>query len=319
VLSDADASGATGSLDGCADAGGATSTITVSTGADLSAALLSATAGDVIVLEPGTYSGSFSTTASGTEQAPIVLCGTREAILDGGDVSSGYTLHLDGAAHWVLQGFTVTGGQKGVMLDGATFNTLSDLAVTNTGDEAVHFRATSTDNLIENSEISDTGKRTPKYGEGVYIGTAESNWCDISGCEPDRSDRNRIVGNTITGTTAESIDVKEGTSGGDISGNTFDGAGLVDTDSFLDIKGSNWTITGNTGKTSPVDGAQVHAIDEAPGSGNVFSGNSFAIGADGYAINVVGDARDLNNRVLCSNTVLGGAATRVSNVDCSAS
>jgi hypothetical protein len=312
--SSADPSGPTDTTTGVA--AGCESGTTVSTGADLSDALLTATPGDVILLEPGTYSGSFSTTASGTAQDPIVLCGTRDAILDGGDVSSGYTLHLDGAAHWLLQGFTVTGGQKGVMLDSATFNTLSDLAVGNTGDEAVHFRANSTDNLIENSTISDTGQRTPKYGEGVYIGTAESNWCDVTDCEPDHSDRNRIVGNTISRTSSESIDVKEGTSGGEISGNTFDGAGLIDTDSLLDIKGSNWTISANTGSGSPVDGAQVHAIDEAPGSGNVFSANSFSIGTDGYAINVVGDARDLNNRVLCSNSVVGGSASRVSNEPC---
>ena len=40
----------------------------------------------------------------------------------------------------------------------------------------------------------------------------------ITDCEPDRSDRNVVAGNTISDTTAESIDIKEGTTGGTVVG-----------------------------------------------------------------------------------------------------
>ena len=39
-------------------------------------------------------------------------------MIDGGDVEGGYAFHLDGARHWRLVGFTVSGGQKGVVADG---------------------------------------------------------------------------------------------------------------------------------------------------------------------------------------------------------
>ena len=296
----------------------------VATADELVDAAASAAAGTVIVLAAGTYSGEFTLTGSGEETNGITLCGPREAVLDGGSTGDGYTLHLQDARFWTLSGFSVTGGQKGVMLDGSSNNTISGLRISDVGDEALHLRAHSTGNLLENNEISTTGLNSAAFGEGIYIGSAQSNWCSYTGCEPDRSDNNRIIGNTISATTSENIDVKEGTSGGEIRGNTFDGAGATDADSLIDIKGTNWVIADNTGIHSPVDGAQVHVITELPGSGNTFTGNTFTVAADGVAINVVGAARDANNRVACSNTVISdgspgnaaGAAARLSNLPC---
>ena len=296
----------------------------VASAGELVDAAASATAGTVIVLAAGNYSGEFSLTASGDEANRITLCGPRDAVLDGGDTGNGYTLHLQAASYWTLAGFSVSGGQKGVMLDGSSNNTISGLRISNVGDEALHLRAHSTDNLLENNEISTTGLNSAAFGEGIYIGSAQSNWCSYTGCEPDRSDNNRIIGNTISATTSENIDIKEGTSGGEIRGNTFDGAGATDADSLIDVKGTDWVVADNIGTHSPMDGAQVHVIKELPGSGNTFTGNTFSVAAGGLAINVVGDARDANNRVACSNAVISdgtvgtaaGAAARLSNLQC---
>jgi hypothetical protein len=76
--------------------------------------------------------------------------------------------------------------------------------------------------------VRETGRRKPKFGEGIYVGTARSNWCHISACRPDRSDRNVVEGNDIAGTTAESVDVKEGTSDGVVRGNRFDGSSMTE-------------------------------------------------------------------------------------------
>ncbi|GAA2231044.1 right-handed parallel beta-helix repeat-containing protein [Herbiconiux moechotypicola] len=288
-----------------APASGATSTV-VSTGAELTRALAAARPGSVIALADGRYEGTFTATAQGTADDPILLCAVGTgAVLEGGEVDSGYTLHLDGAAHWVLQGFAVRGGQKGVMLDATTDTVLRGLTVSGTGDEAVHFRAGSGDNLLIGSTISDTGLREERFGEGVYVGSAESNWCDVSACEPDRSDRNRVVGNVIASTSAESIDVKEGTTGGEIRGNQLDGTGMSAADSLLDVKGSGWRVTGNEGTGAPVDGAQVHVIVDGWGAGNEFSANTFALrDPDGFAVKLSGDALGAGNAVSCDNVAL---------------
>ncbi|HWR85709.1 MAG TPA: right-handed parallel beta-helix repeat-containing protein [Rhodoglobus sp.] len=291
-------------------------TVTVDDPDGLQRALDDAAPGDRIQLLPGIYSGNFVATVSGTPDSPIVLCGPAESVLDGGDVEDGYVLHLDGAQYWHLQGFTVTNGQKGVMADGTVGSVIEGLTVTRIGDEAIHLRRFSTDNLVTGNRVSDTGLRREKFGEGIYVGTAESNWCDISDCRPDTSDRNVIEGNTISAVTAEAIDVKEGTSFGIVRGNTFDGSGMVEdgADSWVDIKGSDWLITGNTGRHSLLDGFQTHEIgDGGWGTRNTFSGNTAEVNGPGFGYSLT-PVRD--NVVTCDNTA-SNAGEGFSNVDCS--
>lgn len=81
---------------------------------DLQNALDAAQPGSAIRLADTTYAGHFTITVSGSDGAPITLCGSAAAVIDGGPNDSGYALHLDGASHWVVRGFTVTGAAKGV-------------------------------------------------------------------------------------------------------------------------------------------------------------------------------------------------------------
>ncbi|WP_368497091.1 hypothetical protein [Herbiconiux sp. A18JL235] len=302
-----------------------TGAIVVSTADELVEALRDASAGDRIVLADGRFAGTFTASAQGTADDPITLCGSADAVLDGGSTDTGYTLHLDDASRWVVAGFTVTGGQKGVMLDGSSHNELRSLTVSGTGDEAVHFRSGSSDNVLADSVIDRTGLREPRFGEGVYIGSARSNWCDLTDCEPDASDRNRVTGTTVSGTTAEPIDVKEGTTGGELSGNVLDGSSVTDADSLIDVKGSGWVVSDNRGTAAPGDGAQVHVIDGLGGAGTVFTANRFAVPAGGVAVRLVGDARTAatasgaRNRVGCDNVAeIDGVdePDAVSNVAC---
>lgn len=288
-------------------------TVRVADAEQLQAALDDAGPGTVIGLEPGVYEGEFATSSSGSADRPARLCGPADAVLDGDDQRGGYVLHLDGAQHWVLAGFTVRNGQKGVMADGTTGTTISGLTVYGIGDEAIHLRGHSTDNLVAANTISDTGRRKPKFGEGVYIGTATSNWCDVTDCRPDRSDGNRVVGNVIYATTAEAVDLKEGTTGGVVEGNQFDGSGLVEADSWLDAKGNDWRIVGNEGRRTPLDGFQTHDVEDGWGTGNVFAGNTGSLDDDeGFLVAL----RPVNENVVeCSNRVTGGTG-ELSNVDC---
>ena len=295
----------------CAAAAGV---VEVADAVALEAALEEAQPGQVIRLAAGTYEGNFIAQTAATPDAPIVLCGSRDAVIDGGAIDGDYALHLQRASSWHLLGFTVTGGNKGVMVDSGTGHRIEGLLVTSMGDEAIHLRTNSSDNAVVGNTVRDTGLRKPKFGEGIYVGSAESNWCRQTGCQPDRSDRNLIEGNDIAGTTAEAVDIKEGTTGGILRSNTFDGSAMVDTDSWVDVKGNDWLIVGNNGTTSPTDGFQVHDVADGWGLGNVFADNR-AAGFTELVVNAAGN-RGLraSTTVGCDNTGDGG--TGLSNVPC---
>ncbi|MEO3973557.1 right-handed parallel beta-helix repeat-containing protein [Streptomyces sp. CAU 1734] len=290
-----------------------TASVTVSDARALKEALAGAAPGDSIRLSDGVYEGRFVATAAGTAEKPVFLCGGAGAVIDGGGIKGGYALHLNGAAHWRLIGFTVTNGQKGVMADKVQGTVIQGLTVERIGDEAIHLRNFSSGNVIRENTIRATGLRKPKFGEGVYIGTAKSNWCTVSDCKPDNSNDNDIIDNDITGTTAEAVDIKEGTTGGKIVGNSFDGAKLSGShnDSWVDIKGNGWLIQGNTGRNSREDGFQTHEIVKGWGTGNTFKGNTAIVDGPGWGFRLTSDG----NKVTCDNKVTD-AAKGLANVDC---
>jgi hypothetical protein len=289
-------------------------TVEVTSAADLIRALAAARPGDWIRLAPGRYTGRFESSASGTASAGIVVCGPRTAILDGGGIDAGYGFHLT-SDQWTLSGFTITGSQKGVVLDGASHDVLRDLEIFGLGDEGVHFRAFSSDNLLENSVIHDVGLLDPHNGEGVYVGSAKSHWGEFSGGRPDATDRNRIQGNTIgPNTTAESVDIKEGTTGTMLEANTFDGSGMTAADSWVDAKGNDAVIDANTGRNSPLDGFQTHRITKGWGLRNRFTANVVGAGVPGLGFRIDVDAK--GNVVTCDN-VMGPDPGRLANIPCS--
>ncbi len=314
-------------------------TVAVSTAAQLKSALSVAKPGDIITMADGTYSGQFVATASGTVTAPITLKGTRSAIIDGGSLSSGYTLHLgtrnstSKVSYWRLEGFSLTGGQKGIMLDNVQHSVIDNVGVHDIGHEGIHLRNHSSDNAVSNSTVTKTGRSTQAYGEGIYIGSAHSNWGANSQGKPDRSDRNRIINNSISQTAAENVDIKEGTFDGILSGNKLDGTGMcADTskscnfaDSLVDVKGSRWLVEGNTGSnmrvtwnsgTAENDAMQNHRISQASaeqsGLNNTFRANTITNVA-GYGFNI--QSNSTGTAVRCDNTVDSGAKG-LSNVAC---
>ena len=294
-------------------------TVSVSTANQLRTALADAQPGDRIVLADGTYQGVFKALNNGTASQPIVLEGSANAILKGNGVASGYNLNLLGD-YWVLRGFTATTAQKGIVLDGANHNLLEGLTVKNIGMEAIHFRAFSSYNTVQNSAITDTGVSNASYGEGVYIGSAHSNWGSISGGQPDKSDYNRVLNNKIgPNVRAEHVDIKEGTTGGEVSGNTFDGTGLSGenaADSWVDAKGNNYRITHNRGTYSLLDGFQTHIAVAGWGNGNIFSGNTADVRASGYGfrIQLSGSAGTSTGNVVHQNNTVLNASLGAANI-----
>jgi hypothetical protein len=284
---------------------------------ELRSALAHAGPGDTILLEPGLYQGDFGASRSGSAHAPITLCGSRGAVLDGTTITTGYTFYLDHASWWRVEGFTVEGGQKGVVTDGASHDLLYGLYVHSTGDEAIHLREFSSHNTVSHCVIRDTGLLVPFYGEGIYVGSAHKNWCRYTGCQPDASNDNLIEDNSIADTTAENIDIKEGTTGGQIIGNRFDGTGMVASaaTAWVNVKGNDWTIEDNTGANSIKDGFQVHQVYPGWGIGNVFIGNHADVNGPGYGIFV--QNKRLETVVGCDNEV-ANAGRGFSTISCSA-
>ncbi|RSD09493.1 hemagglutinin protein [Amycolatopsis eburnea] len=308
-------------------------TVNVSTAAQLQAALANAAPGQAIKLAPGTYRGSFITTKPGTAAKPITLSGPANAVLinDGpsGDAPGcpaptpgwdpGYGLWLSGAPYWNLTGFTVQESKKGIVVDASPHTTIDGVTVHHIDEEAIHFRRSSADSVLKNSTITYTGLVQPGYGEGVYLGSANSNWgCHGNSGGVDRGDRIQVLGNHIGPfVAAEPIDVKEGTFDGVIRGNTFDGRGISgenSADSWIDVKGIGYTIEDNTGTFAApgtfANGYENHNTSTSPsfdnGCGNVWRNNKSDLGGAGaYAIKIssVSKCAAHPNVVYASNTV----------------
>ena len=295
--------------------------VEVSDTQSLTDALSAAQPGDAIQLADGTYVGQFKLTASGTADAPITLRGSRAAVIDGEGVRKGRTVELTGS-YWRLEGFTVTNGQKGVMALGTQHTVIDGLLVYNIGDEAIHLRDNSSDNIVRNCEVHDTGKRRPGFGEAIYVGQAVSNWTDK---QPDRSDRNQILNNHLgPNIAAEHVDIKEGTTGGEVRGNVFDGQGQTGEnsgESWVNAKGNDWVIADNEGVGAFASGYKTRVQVDGWGCGNVFRGNKGAvdpvIGDDpGWAFDIhsKNGGCEGHENVVCDDNAVKGPGGQDSNI-----
>ncbi|MDB5799749.1 MAG: hypothetical protein JWL63_688 [Rhodocyclales bacterium] len=278
--------------------------INVTNAAELVSALAAVNPGETIQLAAGTYVGTFVANRTGTVSQPITLKGPSTAILQNDAATSKhYGLYMSAVNYWVVDGFTVTNSQKGIVTDQSNFNILKNLTVHDVQDEGVHFRQSSSDNIIQNSTIYNTGLVQPDFGEGVYLGSAKSNWASIMGNAntPDPSHRNTVLNNTIgPNVSAEGIDVKEGTNSGLIKGNTFIATGISGQnsgDSVIDMKGDNYTVDGNIVTNTPTGPSNCAQGDPARDTKNCFK--------DGFQIhlNTVNSISYGNNNTFSHNTI----------------
>jgi hypothetical protein len=304
--------------------------IDVGTAAQLSAAIAAVRPGQTIRLAAGTYNGAFLARTAGTASAPITLTGPASAVLtnpaaEGSPAGScsvpttgfdpGYGLWLYQAPYWRLTGFTINTAVKGIIIDNSAHVSVDGVTVQNINAEGVHFRSSSPDGVIQNSTIRDTGKVQPEYGEGIYLGSANSNWsCYGNTGGVDASDRVQVLNNHVgPNVAAEHVDVKEGTVGGVIRGNTWNGQGIAgqnSADSWLDVKGSNYLIENNTGTFSTpgvfANGYETHNPTTGSGCGNMWRNNRSDLGGVGaWAIDVTSTSKCAGNLnvVYASNTV----------------
>jgi hypothetical protein len=276
----------------------------------LAAALQNAQPGDFIHMADGTYTGNFSSTISGTPERRITLCGSRSAVIQTGSTSTlGFALRVR-ASYWTVTGFTVTNAQQGVAVEGGRHDDIQNLAVHGIGQEAIKLFKLSSYNTVRNNRIYNTGVWYPEWGEGVYVGSYYGHWSANSGGQPDASDYNQVLDNVFgPDVRAEHIDVKEGTTGGLVQGNSFNGMGMVQSqtwvDSWVEIKGNAWTVRGNTGSLAIRDGFQAYQVYAGWGLNNTFESNVADVQGPGYGFRV---ETGKGHVVRCNNQVTNAAA-----------
>lgn len=227
---------------------------TVSDIEELFEAVRNAQPGDIIAIAPGIYDYSqywgaqkIDTSAAGTESAPITLKAAdpeNPPVLTGTSAENGYVLHIMGD-YWILENLCITTSQKGIVLDHSSHTVVRNCEISHTGSEAIAIRDGSSDCLIQNCNIHDSGLVTPGYGEGVYIGSSYT----VTGFDY-KCDNNKVENCIFRNIAAEHIDVKEYTTGTEISECTFYGDGMSGENyagSFIDIAGNNCYVHDNIG------------------------------------------------------------------------
>lgn len=283
--------------------------VDVSSVAELESALVGAAPATVIVLAAGTYERAggdrWQAAVDGTKAKPITVRGPRTAVLSSDSITGDYGLFVTGD-YWRIEGLAIANATKGIVLDGSVGTLISGVDVGNIGDEGIHFRNCSSDGILAGSTIHDTGLKQPQYGEGVYVGSAHSNW-DQYACDSgqDKTENVSIQQNTFTHIAAEGADLKEGIDSGTLTANTFIDTGYAgenSADSAIDVKSNGWLIEDNiirdpTG--ADVDGIQSHSVFEGYGTGNTFRGNRIEGAWPGFGI---GLNPMLGNVVECTNT-----------------
>lgn len=289
--------------------------INATDGPTLQDALTKVVPGTLIRLAAGTYEGSFDLTIKGTAEKPIILCGPREAILDGTTQPTSTVLRFQAVDYWIVSGFTITGGRKGIYVETSNDNLLSDLSIHDIGEQAIQLRNGSSRNTLQYSEIQNTGVTDATNAEGIYIGSAFQNGMPpVPPAMADACDENKILYNQFgPGIKTEHIDVKEGTKGGIVRGNTFDGTGITGADSedsWVAVTGNNYTFAENIGTVTPKDGFQVRSVAPGYGDNNVFEKNTMTVDMPNYGIYVIeiGGNTPMGTVVKCDNQNLGTGA-----------
>ena len=253
----------------------------VSTVDELCTAVKKANAGDVIKVAPGEYlcgSQKIYSQADGTSEKPIILEALDKndpPVLKGASTANGYILHITGD-NWVVDGLKLANSQKGIVLDNSNHTVIQNCEICDTGAEAIAIRDGSSYCTVKSCNIHDTGLVSPGYGEGVYIGSSKEKTEFDFNCN-----YNKVIGCTFKNVAAEHVDVKEYTTGTEISGCTFYGDGMTGENyagSFLDLKGNDCYVHDNVGYRNGnpkiVAAFEVHEQVEGWGYHHVFENNT---------------------------------------------
>ena len=191
-------------------------TVNVATVLQLRTAVVSARPGDAIVLAPGTYDTSLSTSVHGTAAAPILIMGGH---IRPAKATSNDALNLN-HNYYILRGTEVSQGWHGIQVNGR-YVLLEDLNVHDTG---VAGTLSGQGVLVLNSDVAIvrlTQARaglttpTPKLVHGVYLSDFYGRGVARVTVQDSTLRENGGAGLHIWNSTARTADVR-------IQGNTFE-------------------------------------------------------------------------------------------------
>lgn len=249
-------------------------------------AMRDANPGDEIVVAPGVYEpqGKFSfgnkatrfgSDKNGTQNAPIILRAqdpnNRPVFKGPSGRYDGYGIYILGD-YWILKDLIVEECQKGIVFDNANNGIIDNVLVRNIGEEGIHLRDGSSNNLVTGCVVTNTGIVKPGIGEGLYSGSdrkqhetnpTNASKLDFPGNRSDNLYNPDCFDNTFEFCTigpnvaAEGADIKEGTKNTIIRNCTFIARGISgenSSDAFIDLKGAYGFVYNNT---FDIDGSTV--------------------------------------------------------------
>lgn len=292
-----------------------TKKVYVSSASEIEVAMRTAVAGDEIIIAPGTYEltrghtkGALAYSESeGTKDKHIIVRSEdpeNPAVLSGSDTSTRYLLYVTGD-YWEIRDLKICTARKGIVIDNSNYTVIDNCEVYNIGEEGIHLRDGSCNNIVSNCYVHDTGLLNPGYGEGIYVGSyyGETNY--------SHEVHNNIITHCILGPNiaAEHIDIKEYTTGTIVEYCTMYGRGISAAnyaDSFMDVKGNNAIIRFNNcyrqNNTNLIDAFQVHCVVNGWGKDNVFYGNNFNADDDTQCAIVNAQEKDVCSARYYGNT-----------------
>ncbi len=159
-----------------------------------------APAGATIQIAAGSYQ---SFVIQGRNDLQIV--GKPGATVSDGRYDRRASVAIASSERITVEGLSLSNSLWGVKVEASKTIILKNLDVTDIGQEAIHIHRYSSDVVVSDSQISDTGRRGgqfARYGEGIYVGTG-------SGLNDDDTNNIRILRNNISRTTSEAIDIKQ--------------------------------------------------------------------------------------------------------------
>ncbi len=127
----------------------------------------------------------------------------------------------------------LTGGLRGILFDDVQSSYVCGVEVHGTGQEAIHMRSASSNNVVEGAYVHDTGQAAAGYGEAFYCGSASG--------YPPASDDNTIK-DSLLGPNIGSkyVNFQPGAAGNVVDSCEFDGTGAKGANagySFVSLKG----------------------------------------------------------------------------------
>lgn len=177
--------------------------------------------GDTLYVKSGTYHEDvYINGPAGSAGTPTTISaypGHTVTILGDG-INSG-RVKIDSTSYVTFNGFNITNFNQGLFVVSSHHIMVSHCTVYNIGQEGMHVLTASHDVIIDACTVHDTG--TWAYdGEGIYVGTSTSG-------SYDNTYNVTISNTTIYNTTNEAIELKPGTHGCIIDGNTIYSANTV--------------------------------------------------------------------------------------------